>query len=67
MPRIEKRWLYVDGRSVAVVIDWLNVTLRQEAVGVSCRRAGDYPAVDPCALSEVGPVTIPSVMLEAKL
>jgi TonB family protein len=65
--RLEKRWLYPGGRSLAVVLDWLDVTLSQEAVGVSCTRAGDYPAPDPCTVSTFGPVTIPSVAVEAKL
>jgi hypothetical protein len=65
--RVEKRWVYAEGRSIAVVLDWLDATLSREPVGVSCARAGDYPAPDSCSVTYFGPVTIPSVGLEAKL
>lgn len=58
--RLEKRWpLSIPGGHVALVAETLNTTLAKEAVTVSCYAYG-------CSAQRVGPVTIPSLGVEAK-
>jgi TonB family protein len=61
--RLEKRWRLGESRSIAMVLEGLNVTLRKEAVGVTCK--GTARLEDDCAVDWVGPVTIPSLGVEA--
>jgi TonB family protein len=57
--RLEKRWrLNASGAYWAVVLELLNSTLRQEALGKSC-------SAYVCREDEVGPITIPSLGVEA--
>jgi len=57
--RLEKRWRLNDrGAFWALVLEVLNTTLRQEALGKSC-------SAYVCREDTVGPITIPSLGLEA--
>jgi TonB family protein len=57
--RLEKRWrLNAAGAYWALVLELLNSTLRKEALGKSC-------SAYVCREDEVGPITIPSLGLEA--
>ena len=57
--RVEKRWrINDDGASWALVLEVLNTTLNQEALGKSC-------SAYVCREDRVGPITIPSLGLEA--
>jgi TonB family protein len=72
--RIEKRWYIRPTTWIALVIEGLNVTARKEPTGVDCEpavpasgaaaRAGNAP-YDVCQPEEIGPVTIPSLGVEA--
>lgn len=58
--RLEKRWqLDAPGSHVSLVAETLNTTLSKESVSVSCYAYG-------CSAQQVGPVTIPSLGVEAK-
>jgi TonB family protein len=56
--RLEKRWRLGDRGYWSFVIEVLNATLSKEVVEVQCDSAG-------CEEEEIGPVTIPSIGLEA--
>jgi hypothetical protein len=66
--RLEKRWRFAEGRSVAFVLEGQNVTLSKEAntLGMDCEgvttREGSTTA---CDHREVGPITLPSLGVEA--
>ena len=60
--RLEKRWPLPDtflGKKawISFVAEWLNATLRKEAIGTSCTLSG-------CTETLIGPVTIPSLGVE---
>jgi TonB family protein len=57
--RLEKRWqLNADGAFWSIVLEVLNTTLHEEALGKSC-------SAYVCREDTVGPLTIPSIGLEA--
>jgi TonB family protein len=57
--RVEKRWALGDGRAYwALVLEVLNTTLQKEALNMSC-------SAYVCREEKVGPLTIPSLGLEA--
>jgi TonB family protein len=56
--RLEKRWRIGDKGSLALVFEVLNATLNKEVVDVDCYDGR-------CENEEIGPVTIPSIGLEA--
>jgi hypothetical protein len=59
--RVEKRWAVGSrGESLTLVAETLNTTLAKESLNVSCYAYG-------CTNREVGPVTVPSLGLEARL
>jgi hypothetical protein len=58
--RLEKRWNRSWGH-LSFVAEWLNVLLQKEQLGLSCQSAGPQP----CSPQLVGPITIPSLGLEA--
>jgi hypothetical protein len=79
--RLEKRWALSRGGHVAAYLEGLNVTLQKEATGVSCSPRmttmsapastpvgipGNLPH-DVCTPDLVGPITIPSIGVEAAL
>ena len=55
--RVEKRWILSETASWAVTAELLNATLAKEVTGRKCTTT--------CTESRVGPVTIPSVGVEA--
>jgi hypothetical protein len=70
--RLEKRWLLGEGKRVSFVAEMLNVFLAREALGVDCSwnlNSNTFPTLresqDVCQQKKVGPITIPSVGLEA--
>jgi TonB family protein len=58
--RLQKRWLYSEGRYVGLVFEVLNTTLNKEVVAEECDPFG-------CTETEIGPVTVPSIGVEAAL
>jgi TonB family protein len=67
--RLEKRWRVGQSGSVALVLEGLNVTLQKEVtnLGQECegRSAPGEGETTYCEPSEIGPLTIPSIGLEA--
>lgn len=66
--RLEKRWLLAQGGSIAFVLEGQNVTLSKEAntLGLDCYgEAGPDGSTTRCERGLVGPITIPSVGVEA--
>jgi hypothetical protein len=65
--RLEKRWQLGQTASVAFVLEGQNVTLRKESgLGLDCRGQGTPQSETvTCEPSTIGPITIPSVGLEA--
>ena len=57
--RLEKRWRLGERGSWAFVFEVLNATLSKEPVDLDCDTGGE------CRAEEIGPVTIPSVGVEA--
>jgi hypothetical protein len=58
--RIEKRWPKPWGH-LSFVAEWLNVLLQKEEIGLAC----DQASANPCSPTTVGPITIPSLGVEA--
>jgi hypothetical protein len=58
--RLEKRWMKQWGR-VSFIVEWLNVLMQKEQLGLACDSTGSTP----CSPSLVGPITIPSIGVEA--
>jgi hypothetical protein len=68
--RAEKRWRIDRARSVALVFEVQNATLSKEEYGVSCQgestpTAGGFLQTTSCRPSTLGPITIPSIGVEA--
>lgn len=72
--RVEKRWLLGNDRSIAFVIEGQNITLSKERYGLDCTgmavQAPNAPAsaqgtTTTCKPDTVGPITIPSIGVEA--
>ncbi len=67
--RFEKKWNLKRGAWLALVFEWMNVTLQKEAISAKC----SYPAGQAlqirqtCTPMLIGPVTIPSIGLEGAL
>ncbi len=59
--RVEKRWTFAKTGFVALVAEWLNATLRKEALTIDCDRRG---SLTRCTPDEIGPITIPSLGVE---
>jgi TonB family protein len=59
--RLEKRWNALGG-TMAIVFEWLNVLLSKEALGTTCSLENGSPR---CVPNMIGPITFPSVGLEA--
>ena len=58
--RVEKRWPLGDAGFWALVAEVQNTTLRRETLDVSCYAYG-------CDAESIGPVTVPSLGIEAQL
>jgi hypothetical protein len=66
--RLEKRWLFDQRRFVAFVLEGQNVTLSKEtsSLGKDCTgKVSSDGYTTECKRSEVGPITIPSIGVEA--
>jgi hypothetical protein len=66
--RLEKRWLLAHDRSIALVFEGQNVTLSKEAntLGMDCQgEVTPETYTTACERRKVGPLTIPSIGLEA--
>jgi hypothetical protein len=65
--RLEKRWLLGQERSIAFVAEVENVTLSKEARAYDCQtiQTGSAPASTTCSVRTLGPITLPSVGVEA--
>ncbi|MFO0549837.1 MAG: TonB-dependent receptor [Polyangiaceae bacterium] len=57
--RLSKRWLFGDRAYVGLVLDMQNATLTKETFDVQCDDDGK------CKPREIGPITIPTLVLEA--
>lgn len=67
--RLEKRWRLSETAAVAFVLEGQNVTLSREVtnLGQECESEGSAPgnATTRCEQSRIGPITLPSVGVEA--
>jgi len=67
--RLEKAWMIGEHDRIAVVLEGINVTLNKEAVDVSCRQPPgtvlQSGQTNPCSVDMLGPITIPSIGVEA--
>jgi hypothetical protein len=65
--RLEKRWSLGKNGSLALVLEGQNVTLsKEQAAGLDCRsEASAEMTTTNCTRGTIGPITIPSVGLEA--
>lgn len=66
--RLEKRWSFGADRAIALIVEGQNVTLNKETIGFGLDCMGERtPAggTNRCKLPKFGPLTIPSVGVEA--
>lgn len=65
--RVEKRWRAFGKGYVSFVIEGMNVTLKKEAIATQCTSDGTlYPLkYDSCTPEYIGPVSVPSIGVEA--
>jgi TonB family protein len=66
--RLEKRWRVGKSGSIAFVLEGQNITLRKEisGLGTDCEgNRSEQGATTDCELSTIGPLSIPSVGVEA--
>ena len=66
--RLEKRWELGESAFIALVLEGLNVTLSKESstLGQDCvSMFGPEGGMNECKLSKIGPITIPSLGVEA--
>lgn len=63
--RLEKRWRLANRGSIALVIEGLNVTLATEYSGQALDCMGGVGMATQCKLGKIGPLTLPSVGVEA--
>lgn len=61
--RLEKRFRIVARGEVSVVLEGLNVTLNRETVGVECEPV--VGRADRCTPRVIGPISVPSLGVEA--
>lgn len=68
--RLEKRWPIGQNGSIAFVVEGQNVTLSKETTGLGLDCVGEptrTTAITQCKRSTIGPITIPSIGVEAFL
>jgi TonB family protein len=65
--RLEKRWRAFGNGYIAFVVEGMNVTLTKEAISAQCNSDGTlFPLkYDTCKPEYIGPVTVPSIGVEA--
>lgn len=65
--RLEKRWRLGARGQVAVFLEGLNITFNQEAIAIQCEtHVGASGLTNQCLPQYVGPVSVPSLGVEAK-
>jgi len=62
--RIEKRWRLGARGTFALVLEGMNITFNKEAVGIECG-GGDFGGSGKCQPQYIGPVSVPSLGVEA--
>ena len=67
--RLEKRWRAFGNGYIAFVVEGMNVTLSKEAIAAQCKNDGTlFPQkYDTCTPEYIGPVSVPSIGVEAGL
>jgi hypothetical protein len=65
--RLEKRWRAFGNGYIAFVVEGMNVTLTKEAIAAQCNSDGTlFPLkYDTCKPEYIGPVSVPSIGVEA--
>ena len=68
--RFEKRWPLGKDGAIAFVLEGMNVTLRKQSAGLDCRgelrqTSSGVTSTTECSPAMIGPITIPSVGVEA--
>ncbi|HET7540169.1 MAG TPA: hypothetical protein VFK05_09860, partial [Polyangiaceae bacterium] len=67
--RLEKRWRLGESGSLAFVVEGLNVTMSKEVTGLGLDCSGNQTEgggfATTCKQSTAGPITIPSIGVEA--
>jgi hypothetical protein len=66
--RLEKRWSFGRDAAIALVLEGQNVTLRKEVIGIGLDCMGELGptgGTNRCQQSKFGPITIPSIGVEA--
>jgi hypothetical protein len=68
--RLEKSWPLGDQGSIAFVVEGLNVTANKQSAGVDCEGRGMFTGTTlhstmSCRPAMIGPITIPSIGVEA--
>lgn len=56
--RLEKRWVWSEAQRISLVLEVLNTTMNEEVTSLTCQD-------DECFEATIGPVTLPSVGVEA--
>lgn len=69
--RLEKRWPLGKDGFIAIVLEGMNVTLQKQSAGLDCRGTldrsvgGGTSSTTTCSPAMIGPITIPSLGVEA--
>jgi hypothetical protein len=63
--RLEKRWRLGARGQIALVLEGLNITFNKEAVAIECK-SSKFGGAPDCQPQLVGPVSVPSLGIEAK-
>ncbi len=63
--RLEKRWRLGARGQVAVVLEGLNITFNKEAISTNCSFS-QTSSPDKCTIQYIGPVSVPSLGVEAR-
>ena len=62
--RLEKEWRFGSRGRVSFVVEGMNVTANREPLNTACTSGGVF-GVSDCKVTYFGPVTIPSIGVEA--
>jgi Gram-negative bacterial TonB protein C-terminal/TonB dependent receptor len=63
--RLEKQWHAFGTGHISFVVEGMNVTLRKEAVDVTCQQ--NFALYDKCTPQYIGPVSVPSIGVEGAI
>ncbi len=65
--RLEKRWRLGKRGQFAIVLEGLNITFNKEAIGINCTTTDrGFGTPDVCKPQLIGPVSVPSLGIEAR-